>query len=98
MFCYIAANDLDDNTDVTVINAESKQVYSVPEDVFQVDNMVDELLQPLDPFPLDVSDSIGIADAMPVDVPFINEQLRVPEGLFVRHLLYISYIIPIRNV
>jgi hypothetical protein len=49
----------------------------------------DELAHPLDA--MDVPDSINIADGMPADVPFINEQLRAPEGLFLRHLLYVSY-------
>jgi hypothetical protein len=40
---------------------------------------------------MDVPDSINIADGMPADVPFINEQLSAPAGLFLRHLLYVSY-------
>lgn len=91
---FIVANDLDDNT---VTNVESKQLQPVGQDVFHVNNGADVLAHPLYPFALDVPDSV-LAAAM--DFPSMdltthafetNEQPRVFEGLFVKHL-YIIYL------
>ena len=72
----VVANDLDDNTDEseTVINVEIKQV---PEDIFRIDDMVDDLAHPLDPLPQDILDSIGTGDTLPVHA--------VTEGLLFCH-------------